>query len=374
MPLLAAAPQYILSSQDGKVMVVNGEMKTVEGEDSVALIKVTGHRAEVVSEFKVPNSVFGPPQSVDTTPDGRLAFITAGAKRDPANPAKTALDDKVSVADLTERPPRVIETLHAGAGVAGISVSPDGKLAIAASRAGGSITVFSIAGKDVRMTQTIDLGARSGPGHVVFTPDGRWALVTRDGDHRVTVLAIHDGQVSVTPRDIFPGQRPNGIEVSPRGDFAVVANIGKGHGDTDTVSLIDLTVEPPRVVDTVSVGQTPEGVAISPTGQLVGVSVMNGSNKATGSPFYHAHGSFMLLRVQGMKLTKVSEVPTGGWTQGVAFSPDGQTVLVQNTMQKEIEVIAIDGAHATDTGQRLKFDSAPSGMRAMNTQQRENGN
>ena len=167
---------------------------------------------------------------------------------------------------------------------------------------------------------------------------------------------------------------PNGIEVSPLGDYAVVANIGKGQGDTDTVSLIDLTVEPPRVVDTVSVGQTPEGVAISPSGRLVGVSVMNGSNKATDSPFYHAQGSFVLLRVEGMRLTKASEVPTGGWTQGVAFSPDGQTVLVQNTMQKEIEVIAIDGSRATDTGQRLRFEAAPSGMRAMHAQQRENGN
>lgn len=75
-----------------------------------------------------------------------------------------------------------------------------------------------------------------------------------------------------------------------------------------------------------------------------------------------------------MQLTKVSEVQTGGWTQGITFSPDGQTVLVQNTTQKEIKATAIDGAHATDIGQRLRFDSAPSGMRAMNTQQRENGN
>ncbi|MFL9903099.1 YncE family protein [Paraburkholderia fungorum] len=348
-------------------MVVNGDIKTVEGSDTVAVIKVTGHHAEIVTEFPVPNSVFGPPQSLDTTPDGRLAFVTAGAKRDPADPAKTSLDDLVSIVDLTEKPPRVIDTLHAGMGVGGIFVSPDGKLAIAASRADGSLTAFSIEGKDVKVAQKIMLGANSGPGHVVFTPDGARALVTRDGDHRVTVLAIHDGKVEVTARDIFPGQRPNGIEISASGTFAIVSNIGKGQGDTDTVSLIDLSVEPPRVVDTLSVGQTPEGVAISPNGKLVGVTVMNGSNKASTSPFYHREGSFILLRTDGKKLTKVGEVPTGGWTQGLAFTPDGKTVLVQNTMQKQIEVIAINGDRAVDTGQRLQFDSAPSGMRTMHT-------
>ncbi|MFM0204120.1 hypothetical protein PQR53_30230 [Paraburkholderia fungorum] len=136
---------------------------------------------------------------------------------------------------------------------------------------------------------------------------------------------------------------------------------------TDTVSLIDLSVEPPRVVDTLSVGQTPEGVAISPNGKLVGVTVMNGSNKAGTSPFYHREGSFILLRTDGKKLTKVGEVPTGGWTQGLAFTQDGKTVLVQNTMQKQIEVIIINGDRAVDTGQRLQFDSAPSGMRTMRT-------
>lgn len=370
-PLVArsAAPQLILSSQDGKVMVVNGDTKTVEGRDTVAIIKVTGHHAEVVSEFAVPNSVFGPPESVDTTPDGRLALVTAGAKRDPADPNKTALDDLVSVVDLTEKPPKVIDTLHAGPAVGGISISPDGTMAIAASRSDGSITVFGIAGKKVTQTQKISLGANSGPGHVAFTPDGKRALVTRDGDHRVTILAIQAGTVEVTKRDLFPGQRPNGIDVSAKGDFAIVSNIGKGQGDTDTVSLIDLTVEPPRVVDTVSVGQTPEGVAISPDGKLVGVTVMNGTNKASDSPFYHRAGSFVLLRVADKKLARVNEVPTGGWTQGVAFTSDGKTVLVQNTMQKQIEVIAINGGRAADTGQRLQFDAAPGGLRTMHAPQ-----
>jgi DNA-binding beta-propeller fold protein YncE len=57
----------------------------------------------------------------------------------------------------------------------------------------------------------------------------------------------------------------------------VVANIGRGQGDSDTVSVIDLQAQPFRVVETVVVGQTPEGIALSPDGKLCAVVVMNGS-------------------------------------------------------------------------------------------------
>jgi DNA-binding beta-propeller fold protein YncE len=360
----AASPQLIFSTQDGKVMSVNGVIETVPGADTLAIIEITPSGARLLHEIAVPNTVFGPPQSLDITPDGRLALVAAGAKRDPADPGKTALDDRISVLDLRSNPPRVIDTVHAGLGVGGLSISPDGKLALAANRDAGTVSVFSIAGQRVSLVENVMLGATSGPGHVVFTPDGKRALVTRDGDHRVTLLDIDGAKVRVSKRDIFPGQRPNGIDISPRGDVAVVANIGKGQGDTDTISLIDMTLEPPRVVNTVSVGQTPEGIAISPDGRLVGVDVMNGSNKAENSPFYNKHGSFVLFRIDGKSLSKVSEVPIGGWSQGVAFSADGRTVLVQNPIEREIQVLAIDGDRASDTGQRLKFAGAPGGMRA----------
>ncbi len=235
-------------------MVVNGDTRTVEGSHSVAIVKLTGHHAEVLFEFGVPNSVFRPPDTIDTTPDGRLALVTARAHR--TDPTKTAWDDLPDVVDLTEKPPRVIDTLYAGPGVGGISISPDGATPIAASRSDGSITALSTKGtKSFRLRRSCSARTRV------------WAM-SRSG-HRVT---IHAGEVEVTKRDLFPGQRRNGIDVSSKGDFDVVSNIGKVQSDIGTVSLVDLTVEPPEVVDTVSVGQTPEGVAISPDGKFGGVT------------------------------------------------------------------------------------------------------
>lgn len=113
----AAAPQLIASVQDGKAMVVNGVTLTVPGEDTLAIIEVGAGAPKVLQEIPVPATSFGPPQSVDISPDRTLALVASGTKRDPANPKATALDDLVSVVDLTARPPKVIDTLHAGLGV-----------------------------------------------------------------------------------------------------------------------------------------------------------------------------------------------------------------------------------------------------------------
>jgi hypothetical protein len=45
------------------------------------------------------------------------------------------------------------------------------------------------------------------------------------------------------------------------------------------------------VVDTLTVGQTPEGVRISPDGKYVAFIVANGSNKPKSSPFFNDKAS-----------------------------------------------------------------------------------
>ena len=44
------------------------------------------------------------------------------------------------------------------------------------------------------------------------------------------------------------------------------------------------------MVDAISVGVVPEGIALSPDGSYLAVNVMNGSNLAKASPYYHDYG------------------------------------------------------------------------------------
>jgi DNA-binding beta-propeller fold protein YncE len=68
---------------------------------------------------------------------------------------------------------------------------------------------------------------KSGVSHVAISPDGKTALVTRDGDDRISVLSIDGTKVEYTKRDLFAGLRPYGIDIAANGAIAAIANIGR---------------------------------------------------------------------------------------------------------------------------------------------------
>ena len=362
---MPAAADFAVSAQDNKVYNENGTVKTyaLPAPDHVAIIDLSTSPPRIVAEVRAPTSVVGPPLSATVTRDESLAFVTAATKIDPADPTKTAADNKLTVIDLKANPPAVIATLEAGLGAAGVSVNREGTLVLVANRNEGTVSVFTINGRTVTPAGKVKLGdEKSGPCHVVFTPDGKRALVTRDGDNYISVLSIDGSKVEKSGRDFATGIRPYGIGITPDGRVAVVANIGRGLGDVDTVSVIDLAANPPRVVDTVSVGPLPEGLKLSPDGKVVAVTTQHGTTKAKDSPYYTAGGKLVLLRLEGTRLTRLAEAPIGMWSQGIAFSRDGRTILVQNMVEKDIQVLRLEGDKLTDTGQRIKVNGGPAGI------------
>src|SRR5712691_10618180 len=361
-----ADAQIAISANDNKVMLVNGAVQVVKSPpaDTVTILDLKASPPRVIAEIDVAVSVVGPPLSIAITPDEGLALVTANQKIDPADPTKQVPDTRMSVVDLKSTPPKVIATVETGKGPAGVSINRQGNLALVANRAEGTVSVYSIQGKSVTPAGKVTVGdEKSGPCHAAITPDGKMALVTRDGDDRIAVLTIDGTKVEYTKRDLSAGLRPYGIDMAGSGTHAVVANIGRGGGDLDTISLIDLRAKPARVVDTVTVGQTPEGIKLSPDGSTVAVVMMNGSNKPKESPFYNDNGKLVLFRVSGTSLSKVTEAPIGHWSQGAAFSSDGRTILVGNMMEKDIQVFRWDGSALKDTGARIKVKGGSAALR-----------
>ena len=106
------------------------------------------------------------------------------------------------------------------------------------------MSVFTITGKTVTPSGKVEVGTpESLLSGIVFTRDGRRALVTRNNDSLIAVLAIEGTTVTNTKADIAANVKPYGIDVTPAGDTAVVASIGVGAtGGADTFSVIDLSV------------------------------------------------------------------------------------------------------------------------------------
>jgi DNA-binding beta-propeller fold protein YncE len=361
----AAGAQLAVSANDGHTAFVNNTTVGSDNPvpDTITVLDLSVSPPKVVGEVQAPTSVVGPPQSVAITRDESIALVTASSKLDPADPKRLVPDNKVTVIDLKSSPPAVLATLEAGLGANGVSINRAGTLALVANRLEGTVSVFSIAGKTVTPAGKVQLrDAKSGPSHVAFTPDGKRALVTRDGDHKVSVLSIDGTKVESAKRDMIVGVRPYSLDVSARGDIAINGNQGGGMGDADTVSVINLKAEPPRVVNTISVGQSPEGVVLSPDGSYLAVNSINGSHKPKDSPFFNDFGLLKIYRVNGTELTFVAQAKVGHWGQGIAWSKDNRTLLYQATAEREIQVLSFDGQELKLTG-AIKLSAGPVGIR-----------
>ncbi len=331
----------VLDAQANQVAPANAK------PDNVDLIDVASYPPRIVATFDAPGSVVGPPLAVWVAHDESWAILTAATKADPQGKFGISPDDRVSVVDLAAKPPRVVQSVAAGAGATVVRVSPDGTLALVCNRTEGTVSIFSVKDKRLEPAGKLDFGKLSGPSSVVFLHDGRTALVTRNFDHQVSVLHIDGAAITVDPRPITTGVAPYTMDINAAGTLAAVSNMGRGDGDLDSVSLVDLTQAPMRTVATVGVPSGPEPLMFSPDGKFLAVGSQEGSTKVSASPLFHDHGNLQIFAVDGTRLTPVASAPVGRWAEGVAWSRDGHTILLQNDFERTISVFRFDGKQLT---------------------------
>ncbi len=362
--------RWAVSTNDNKNYLDNGVVKVAAAPrpDTVSIIDLFSSPPKVAAELEVPGSVQGPPLSVAVTPDESLALITSPQKLDPADPTKLVADDRITVIDLQSMPPRVLATVTGGKQPSGISISRDGKLALVANRAEGSVSVLTIEGQTVTVAGKVVLSDPAKPDQkpqtaaVAISPDGKLAIATNDGDHRLTLLSIEGTTVKVV-RDFYAGLRPYAVDIAPNGRFAIVGNLGFGVGDLDTISLVDLESTPPRVTDTVTVGLSVEGVKIAPDSTYAVAVIPNGSNKPADFAYRSANSKLVAVRIENKTLKKAAEVLAGGWAQGAAFTSDSKQILLSVMAEKRIDVFQWNGTTLTDTGTHIPVSGGAAAIR-----------
>ena len=147
--------------------------------------------------------------------------------------------------------------------------------------------------------------------------------------------------------DMITGVFPYNVQITADGRLGLVNNNGANgaaDGQVDTVAVIDMELNPPRVVDQVVVGDAPEGLAVSPVGGYAVSLLTNGAgNVPVDAFFHHDHSVAALLRIEGKKVRKVSETEVGKLAEGIAFSPDGRFVYVANDLDSDLTVLRLKG-------------------------------
>jgi 6-phosphogluconolactonase (cycloisomerase 2 family) len=341
----AAQADIAVSANDGHSSLINGVAGVVKDAPSgnVAVIDLAQSPPKILGTVDVATSVVGPGQGVFVAKDESFAIVPAGNR---AEDGKIVPDNKVSVIDLTTSPPKMVQQVTAGMGANAVAVSPSGNLVLVANRTDGNLTAFTLKDKRLAPLGTIDLGdAKSLAAGIVFAPDGKSAFVAREGG--ISVLEIDGESVKLDPKQVILALRPYPIDISPDGKVLAVANSWGANADVGSVSLVDLSSKPYRVVDVARTPSVSEGLRFSPDGKYLAASSLNGSTSPTNSPRYRDHALLSIFAVDGFTLTKTAEAPLGKWSQGVAFSQKGDTIIVQNMTEKNFSVFGFAGGKLT---------------------------
>jgi len=370
-----AQAQFLIIGNDEKLIFKDGKPAlSLPGKDTVTIVDIKDPtNPRIVANLPAQNSVIGPPTNLAITPDNKLALVASSIDvvKDGDN-LKNVPDNKVFVIDLTASPPALIATLQTGKQPSGMAINRAGNLALVTNRADNSVSVLSISGKTVTVANTVAVAPADAASQqvsaVAITPDGKRALVAKTGANKIALLDIDGTTVTYKGYDMITGVFPYNVQITSDGKLGLASNNGASgvaDGQVDTVGVIDLTLDPPRQVDQVVVGDGPEGMAVSPTAGYAISLLTNGSGGSVPDKafFRHDHAIAALLKTDGTTVRKVGQTEVGTLAEGIAFSPDGGYVYVANWGEQDLVTYRLEGDKLVAVGTPLKLPGHPASMR-----------
>jgi len=174
----AAKPFMIVGLDEKTVWDDDGKpILSLPGKDQVLIVDLTNPESpKIAASLPLENSVVGPPVNVDVDPTGSVALVadSVDVTKD-GDALKQVPDNKIFVIDLKANPPKLAATVTGGKQPSGLNFSPSGKMALVANRGDNTISVLSVNGTDVKISDTLTMP--DSVAHVMFTPDGKHVLL-----------------------------------------------------------------------------------------------------------------------------------------------------------------------------------------------------
>lgn len=143
-----------------------------------------------------------------------------------------------------------------------VAVRPDGQFAYVTAFQDGALQVVRLSDYHYAGGGCVIVGcplAGGGPTGVAVSKDGRFAFTANSMNKTVSIFALDQASgLPALPVQVPLVTKPSYLDVTPDGRRLYVS-----HG-SNTVSVIDLTSNPPALTGTITVGNNPLGVAVSP--------------------------------------------------------------------------------------------------------------
>jgi DNA-binding beta-propeller fold protein YncE len=367
----AQAQYLVVGSDEKRGYDANGKMIELgPGRDTVSILDIRNRvQPHIIGTLPIKNSIHGPPTNVAITPDDRLALVANSVDSVPDGNGgfKTVPDNEIFLIDPAANPPKQVGIVTVGKQPSGMAIDHAGNLALVADRADNAVTVLAVNGKahSANVTATVPIGiADADPTAVAITPDGKHALVTLTRANKVALLDIDNGTVTDSGYAMTTGISPYNVQITPDGKLGLVNNQGFGasDGQADTVSVIDMEATPPRVVHQVSIGDGPEGLAVSPAGGYAASMFLNGSGAPKTAFYHHDYSVVELMKIDNKRVEKVAEANINGGAEGIAFSPDGRFLYVGSYNDGTIVILRLQGEKLMSVGS-VKLPGHPASLR-----------
>jgi DNA-binding beta-propeller fold protein YncE len=135
---------------------------------------------------------------------------------------------------------------------------------------------------------------------------------------------------------------PTNLQITPDGKLGLVANSMDWVADGATwkavpdnkLYVIDLTLDPPQLIDTVTVGKQPSGMAINRAGDLALIA-------------NRADNSISVVKITGKSVKLIDTVAMGEQVSHVAITSDGKRAVAAKFPGHKAALLAISGDKVT---------------------------
>lgn len=367
----ATAREHVVIGIDDKVAFKeSGLVKVAPTTDYVCFLAIDKDplKPRLDCSLELENSIFGPPVNVSVTPDERFAVVANSVSwlksMDGGETVWAAEPDTdVYLIDLKGKAPKVVSSVTVPKQPSGIAVSRNGKYVAVAHRAAKAVSLLRLDGTELSVIDTLAFQGEISA--VAFGPGDTRVFASHFDGHQIVMMDIKSEKL-VNAGAVPVGLWPYNIKVDPNGRIAIAANTGnKGlpDGNIDTISIIDIQAPIPHVINTLSVGDGPEGLVFSPNGEFVAVALLQGSGAPfKKEPFYSEHGGLVIYRVNDKSLEEIARFEIGGFPEGMAFTKDSSTLFVGNLLDKNVEIFTQENGEFIQTGKKISLPGQPVSM------------